>query len=181
MIFFVYDSPNILHLVLGFCGFQWCGFHLCEFSKNSPNIQLMSFIDLTEVSNFGWRWYCLLSWDENLSVGTVADNWWKRNLIWGLVQCFTRKIRLKSWPNPGFRSIDVIFWKRHTFSIFFLVGIVSFLISRKVASSNTSSLEAHAGIFRLLMKGIFQCLLHVKDTGIFEPYLLWPFDKKLIS
>jgi hypothetical protein len=26
---------------------------------------------------------------------------------------------------------------------------------RKVASSNTSHLEAHAGFFRLLMKGIF--------------------------
>ena len=26
---------------------------------------------------------------------------------------------------------------------------------RKVASSNTSRLEAHAGLFRLLMKGIF--------------------------
>ena len=40
---------------------------------------------------------------------------------------------------------------------------------RKVASSNTSSLEAHAGFFRWLMKRIF------------DPYLLSPFDKKLIS
>ena len=40
---------------------------------------------------------------------------------------------------------------------------------RKVASSNTSCLEAHAGFFRLIMKGIF------------NPYVLWPFDKKLIS
>ena len=39
---------------------------------------------------------------------------------------------------------------------------------RKDASSNTSRLEAHAGIFRFLMKGIF------------DPYVLWPFDKKLI-
>ena len=39
----------------------------------------------------------------------------------------------------------------------------------KVASSNTSRLEAHAGFFRLLMKGIF------------NPYFLWPFHKKLIS
>ena len=29
------------------------------------------------------------------------------------------------------------------------------LIYRKVASSNMSRLEAHAGFFRLLMKGIF--------------------------
>ena len=28
-------------------------------------------------------------------------------------------------------------------------------VYRKVASSNTSRLEAHAGFFRLLMKGIF--------------------------
>ena len=34
--------------------------------------------------------------------------------------------------------------------------------------NNTSRLEAHAGFFRLLMKGIF------------DPYVLWPFDKKLI-
>ena len=31
-----------------------------------------------------------------------------------------------------------------------------------------SHLEAHAGFFRLLMKGIF------------DPYVLWPFDKKFI-
>jgi hypothetical protein len=31
-----------------------------------------------------------------------------------------------------------------------------------------ASLEGHVGFFRLLMKGIF-C-----------PYVLWPFDKKLI-
>ena len=42
-------------------------------------------------------------------------------------------------------------------------------IYRKVASSfNTSRLEAHAGFFRLLMKGIV------------DPYVLWPFDKKFI-
>ena len=35
----------------------------------------------------------------------------------------------------------------------------------KVASSNTSCLMAHAGFFRLLIKGIFY------------PYLLWPFEK----
>ena len=39
----------------------------------------------------------------------------------------------------------------------------------KVASSNMSHLEAHAGFFRLLMKRIF------------DPYVLCPFDKKLIS
>ena len=40
---------------------------------------------------------------------------------------------------------------------------------RKVASSNTSRLKAHAGFFKLLMEGIF-------DTCV-----LWPFDIKLIS
>ena len=38
---------------------------------------------------------------------------------------------------------------------------------RKIASSNTSRLEAHVGFFRMLMKGTF------------GPYVLWPFDKKL--
>ena len=37
-----------------------------------------------------------------------------------------------------------------------------------VSSSKTSRLEARAGFFRLLLKGIF------------DPYVLWPFDKKLI-
>ena len=32
-----------LHRVLGSCEFQWCLFHPCIFSKNSPNIQLMRF------------------------------------------------------------------------------------------------------------------------------------------
>ena len=36
----------------------------------------------------------------------------------------------------------------------------------KVASSQTSRLETHTGFFRLLM------------NGIFDPYVLWPFDKK---
>ena len=39
---------------------------------------------------------------------------------------------------------------------------------RIVASTSPSRIEAHAGLFRLLMKGIF------------DPYVLWPFDKELI-
>ena len=42
------------------------------------------------------------------------------------------------------------------------------VIYRIVASTSPSRIEAHAGLFRLLMKGIF------------DPYVLWPFDKKLI-
>ena len=42
-------------------------------------------------------------------------------------------------------------------------------IYRKVASSNMSRFEAHAGFFRLFMKGIF------------DPYIMSPFDKKFIS
>ena len=34
---------KIIHQVLGLWGFQWCIFHSCAFSKNSPNIQLMRF------------------------------------------------------------------------------------------------------------------------------------------
>ena len=45
------------------------------------------------------------------------------------------------------------------------INIIDFTIYRKVASSNTSHLEAHAGFFRLLIEGIF------------DPYLLWRFDK----
>ena len=53
--------------------------------------------------------------------------------------------------------------------LYFVVSKFIFVIEyRKVVSSNTSHLEAHEGFFRLLMKGIFY------------PYVLWPFDKKLI-
>ena len=38
---------------------------------------------------------------------------------------------------------------------------------RKVASASPSCFEAHVGLFRLLLKGIFY------------PYVLWTFDKKL--
>ena len=38
----------------------------------------------------------------------------------------------------------------------------------KVARFNSSRLEAHADFFSLLMKGIF------------DPYVLWHFEKKLI-
>ena len=40
---------------------------------------------------------------------------------------------------------------------------------RIVASTSPSRIEAHAGLFKSLMKGIF------------DPYVLRPFDKKLIS
>ena len=41
---------------------------------------------------------------------------------------------------------------------------------RKIASSNTSRLEVHVvGFFRLLIKGIF------------GPYVLLPFDRKIIN
>ena len=33
----------IINQILGSCEFQWSGFHSCDFSKNSPNIQLMWF------------------------------------------------------------------------------------------------------------------------------------------
>ena len=51
--------------------------------------------------------------------------------------------------------------------LFFEMSFVSRY--RKVRSCNTSCLEAHAGFFRLLIKGIF------------DPYEMRPFDKKLIS
>ena len=57
-----------------------------------------------------------------------------------------------------------------------ILGIISKIVviknvynktKQKVASSYTSRLEAHAGIYRFLMKGIFNA------------YVIWPFDKKL--
>ena len=47
--------------------------------------------------------------------------------------------------------------------------VVYQFIYYKVASSNTSHLDAHAGFSRLLMKGII------------GPYVQRPFEKKLIS
>ena len=42
LVYFLFSKTG-LHRVLGSCGFQWCSFHSCAFSKNSPNIQLMRF------------------------------------------------------------------------------------------------------------------------------------------
>ena len=47
--------------------------------------------------------------------------------------------------------------------VFHIILVAIFFNYRKVASSNTSRLEAHAGFFRLLMKGIF------------DPYVLVTF------
>jgi hypothetical protein len=49
------------------------------------------------------------------------------------------------------------------------VCILSKIRFRKVAGSNTSCLEAKASFFWLPMQGIF------------DRYVLWPFDKELIS
>ena len=46
-------------------------------------------------------------------------------------------------------------------------NIVQFIVC-KVASSNTSRFEAHTGLFRLSMKGIF------------DLYVPWPFRKSFI-
>ena len=47
-------------------------------------------------------------------------------------------------------------------------GDKNFSMYRIVASTSPSRIEAHAGFFGSLMKGIF------------DPYVLCPFDKKLI-
>ena len=53
-------------------------------------------------------------------------------------------------------SLDFIFISDYKVACIYEVCVcVVMIIYRKIASSNTSHLEAHAGIFRLLMKGIF--------------------------
>ena len=37
-------TVNNLHRVLGYCWFQWWGFHSFTFSKNCPKIQLLRFL-----------------------------------------------------------------------------------------------------------------------------------------
>ena len=61
-----------------------------------------------------------------------------------------------------FKHLCAGFWSTLGFGV-----LTKTFAYHKVASSNTSRLEAHAGFFRLLMKGIF------------GPYVLWPFDKKV--
>ena len=56
------------------------------------------------------------------------------------------------WVDFWELGVDLIF--RHNFNVKIHLNF-SDLFYRKVASSNTSRLEAHAGFFRLLMKGIF--------------------------
>ena len=59
--------------------------------------------------------------------------------------------------------------KVECFTKFYLPKCLQKIIYRIVTGSNTSRLEAHLGIYRLLMKRIF------------DAYVLWPFDEKLIS
>ena len=82
---------------------------------------------------------------------------------------------VKSWIGPYIlMSQFLFFWalfnyiQQQNISCFFDAYLNVSGKYRKVARSNTSRLEAQAGFFRLLMKGIF------------DPYVLWPFDKKLI-
>ena len=51
----------------------------------------------------------------------------------------------------------------------YMTSVVAYHFRVVVAIFNTSLLEVHIGFFRLLMKGIS------------DPYVLQPFDKKLIS
>ena len=78
----------------------------------------------------------------------------------------------QSWWQVFSRDQTRVVWNCQTTSLesyhFTLLTDVN-IIYCKVASSNKSRLEAHAGFFRLPMKGIF------------DPYVLWPFSKKLIS
>ena len=94
---------------------------------------------------------------------------------------FCHHVKIRIWPHflYKFWSKQCCFWKTHLlFPTHFEWEIKKKKRSRsildfdpkyrKVTSTNPSHLEAHAGFFRLLMKGIF------------DPYVLWPFDKKLI-
>ena len=60
------------------------------------------------------------------------------------------------------------FTQARTHSISGLKSRVLKLTYHKVSSSNTSRLEPHPGFDRLLMKGIF------------DAYVLWPFDKRYV-
>ena len=73
--------------------------------------------------------------------------------------------------NPIWRNNLMFKYTSSTFSwyIYENIMIVRKIEYRKVASSNTSHLGAHAGFFKLLMERIF------------DPCVLWPFDKKCIS
>ena len=73
-----------------------------------------------------------------------------KNMLWKLLRDIFKHNRQASW-----------------LVLYCSIGFIKF-IYRKVVSSNTSCLDTHAGYFRLLMKGIF------------DLYVLSPFDKMLI-
>ena len=109
-------------------------------------------------------WTCFKMWnsvvDLSKPIWTYDKLWMNRPKSWALKQILGSKNYFAKWHLFSSGQIKVPqewlgFWRAD-------------LRYRKVASSNTSRLEAHAGFFRLLMKGIFDC------------YVLWLFDKKLI-
>ena len=59
----VIKSPHYdVHRVLGSCGFQWCGFHSCAFSKSSQIYRLCNFHYISEgIPSLMLFWLLLLS------------------------------------------------------------------------------------------------------------------------
>ena len=93
---------------------------------------------------------------------------------WKMIICFPSYfMAITTWREGA--STYSSYPPRNTFSTLYdevhslrLWSFKQVLYYCKVGSSNRFRLEAHAGFFRLLMKEIFY------------PYVLWPFDKKLI-
>ena len=109
------------------------------------------------LSNFFlvWTWnYSCPFWTSGLDcwISENVDIFPSRSCLQG---CFRRHSRCHVCPvHSG------AFWR------YFVRKTVTY---RKVVSSNTSRLEAHTAIFWLLMKGMF------------DLYVMLPFDKELIS
>jgi hypothetical protein len=95
----------------------------------------------------------------------------KLPLLLSLVICLNypsySKVKCSSQSQSHYK--EVTRWEISMKNIWDLAGFGLAILKKSFGpSSNTSRLEAHVSFFRLLMKGIF-C-----------PYVLWPFDKKLI-
>ena len=157
-----------IHLHMHFFYLTWNIFcNLRRQTQAKPIYRLADSLVSSPLSNFNW--ICPIQMSKSFldqKMFTFSNGYL---LLFYLLKYRIKVIEVRVVVRGGWgvKNLDVFSYSERL--LLTLKITCSRRIYCKVASSNMSRLEAHAGFFRLLMKGIF------------NPYFLWPFHKKLIS
>ena len=112
-----------------------------------------------------WRYI----WKSIFEYSRLVKYMYMEILVFGFITIYANSLQLDNWRSFVFSNCKLALSTTEKGLIdSSLEDIKNQWIFRKIASSNTSRLDADECFFRLLM------------MGIFYPYVLWPFDKKLI-